>query len=387
MPLTFIDSLGFHRGRLSDYVAAVNTLATTIFGSSTDLSPEALDTQYLAGFAQMLADDAELAEAVYNGRSRAGAIGAGLKRLVRLNGVTAKSAGFAIAGITVSGTGGTVIPIGSLVGSDFNKAAIFQTLATITVGTPLATDQVRAVTPGPLPSGVGGIGDLIHPLMVISGWTGVTNPAPSSAGTNAETDPELRSRDEASVALPSQGIIDGLVAALRQTANVSLAEVFENSGETTDANGLPAHSINAIVKGGSSADIAAALWLKKSLGVTQVGANSQDVIDTQGIAHTMRWDQPISVSVYVVVTFASAVSGTVQTQIKTAIVAWGLANSGIGGDVAWSDLFTPINTVVPGLGVNSIAVGSAPSPTAFVNLAIAFNALAGWDASRITVLP
>jgi uncharacterized phage protein gp47/JayE len=387
MAITFISATGFTRGRLADYLAADQASMQAIFGSAIDLTPESIDGQFLAALAEAKADLASLAEAVYNTRSRAGAIGAALSRLARLNGVTRKSAGFSIASITVTGTGGTVIPQGSLVGSHAVPSATFQTLATITVGTPLPTDQVEAVVAGPLPAGAGGAGDLTVPLTVIAGWTGVTNAAPASAGTLAETDPELRARDEASVALPSQGILDGLVAALLAVPNVTQAIVPENPTGVTDSNGLPPHSINAIVKGGASTDIANALWLKKSLGVTQVGVSSQVITDSQGFPHTMRWDTQTDVPIYVVVTLATPVSSGTKTAIQNAIKAWGDANSFIGVGIGWTQIFVPLFTV-PGLPfVSSVAIGTAPSPPIATNVTVAFNALASFDTSRITVNP
>src|SRR6185369_16646981 len=331
------------------------------------------DGQLIGVFAEMIADSDALAEAVFNGRSAAGARGAALARLALLNGVIKKGAQFSTVPIVLTGTTGTVIPAGSLIATletDPNVVpSVFATTTTLTLVSGTASGTAQATTAGPVHAAAT---KLSVPLTVISGWTGVSNPVDATLGSFQETDLELRSRRAASVALPSQGILDGLFAALSQVANVDHVAVYENPDDTVDGNGLPPHSINAIVDGGSAADIAQAMWIKKSLGVTQVGAVTQDVTDTQGRTHTMRWDVPLPTNVYVVVTMAAAVGAATKTAIQNAIADDGTATATIGGDVIWARLFVPISTV-PGVinSVVSVFLGSAPGPTSEANLIIA----------------
>lgn len=383
MALTFIDDTGFTRARLDQRLAALTSAVRAIFGTDIDLSPESPDGQLLGVFAELISDADSLAEAVYNGRSPGGARGAALARLSLLNGVIKKSAQFSTVTLSVTGTNGTVIPIGSLVGHATDSTIVFQTTAAMTISGGVATGAARSSTAGPVRAG---IGTLTARLIVISGWATVTNAADATVGQFEETDPALRTRRAASVALPSQGILDGLEAALAQTADVIHAKVYENPEETVDANGLPPHSINAIVDGGAAADIGLALWLKKSLGVTQVGAQTQVITDVQGFAHTMRWDTPLPVTVYVTVQLDVPVGSATKATIAAAIVAYGDDASDIGADVEWFKLSNPINSV-PGLSVAAVFLGSSPGPTLQANLAVAFNAIATWDAARINVTP
>lgn len=383
MALTFIDDEGFHRARLDERLAALTSAIQAIVGTDKDLSPESVDGQLIGVFAEMISDSDQLAEAVFNGRSAAGARGAALARLALLNGVVKKSAQFSTVPIVLTGTTGTVIPAGSLIASQDDATAVFETTTTMTLVLGTASGTARATSVGPVSVAATRLSVL---LTVISGWTGASNPVDATRGSFTETDPALRTRRFASVAIPSQGIVDGLFAALAQLDDVEHVAVYENPEDTVDANGLPPHSINAIVDGGAAADIGNALWLKKSMGVTQVGSHTQDITDTQGIVHTMRWNQPTPVNVYIIVTLDTTVGAGTKTAIKDALVSYGNANAGIGVDVTWSRLFIPINSV-PGLNVLSVFLGSAPSPTLQANLAVAFNALAGFDAARISVVP
>jgi len=381
--VTTIDDIGFHRTRLDQRLADLKSAYLAVYGSDCDLSPESPDGQIIAAWAEVIADHDELLEAVYNGRSAAGARGAALSRLAQLNGVTRHAASFSIVDITLTGTNGTLVPAGSLISTTETPAATFATVADVTIGASPTAGQARATASGPVHAPAG---TLTNRLTVIAGWTGVTNAADASIGSFEETDAELRARRLASVALPSQGILDGLFAALAQVDDVSHVAVYENPSDSVDSDGLPPHSVNAVVDGGSAADIALAMWTHKSLGVTLVGAQTQDVPDTQGIAHAMRWDVPAPTLIYVTVQLASTVGSSTKSAIRDAVAAYGDANSQIGGDVIWSQLFIPVNSV-PGLNVLAIFVGTAPSPATQANVVIAFNAIARWDISRIDVTP
>lgn len=371
---------GFVRTRLDERLATLEAAVRGIFGADIDLSAESPDGQLLGVFAEAIADCDELAEAVYNARSAAGARGAGLSRLVKLNGVTRKSSQFSTATVTLGGTPGIVIPAGSLVGNSIDPTVVFETVGSNTIGGGGTVNaSMRATVAGPLRANAG---TLTAVITVISGWNTAVNGLDAALGTNGEPDPALRLRRSASVALPSQGILDGLYAALVGVEDVTRVAVYENPTDIVDENGLPRHSINVIVQGGTEADIAFAIWLKKSVGVTQVGSVTHDVVDVQGISHTMRFDRPIDAPIWISIQTVNALGIETATIIQDAIIAWGDANSKIGGDVIWSQLFIPINTV-PGLDILNVFVGLAPSPDLQANVSIPFNALASWVRENI----
>jgi len=378
--MSAITDTGFVRTRLDERLATLEAAVRGIFGADIDLSPESPDGQLLGVFAEAIADCDELAEAIYNARSAAGARGAGLSRLVKLNGVTRKSAQFSTATVTLGGTPGVVIPSGSLVGNSVDPTVVFETVAPNTIGGGGTVNaSMRATQAGPLH---GLAGTLTAVITVINGWNTAVNGSDAALGTTGETDPTLRLRRSASVALPSQGILDGLYAALVGVENVTRAAVYENPTDVVDDNGLPRHSINVIVQGGADADIANAIWLKKSVGVTQVGSVTHAVVDVQGISHAMSFDRPIDAPIWITIQTHLALGAETMVIIQDAIVAWGEANSTIGGDVIWSQLFIPINTV-PGLDIVNLFVGLAESPGTQANVVIPFNALATWDRDRI----
>jgi uncharacterized phage protein gp47/JayE len=398
MSAPFIDDTGFHPLGLDGWIALVKSDYQAIYGTdfTSDSFDNSPDGQWLTNKASRLNDLEQLLMQVYLGRSPAGAVGAGLSRLVMLNGIARKAAQYSTAPATLSGTPGTVVPINSLVGSDSDSTKpAFKTTTALTIGSGgTVNGQVRCTVAGPIPAITG---ELSVPLTVVSGWTGVTNTANAAPGSNVEADPILRARRAASVAMPSQSLRDGLEAALRNLPGVTDARVYENDTGAPDRNGQPPHSIRAIVNGGADADIARAIAVKASMGVTKVGARSLDVFDLLGEPHTMWWDVPSQVNVYVTIKLDHLPPnrGRLQQQFGDAIVAYyaldGDLPALIGNSIYWSDILTPVNalglTGRKGLpAITAIHLGATPNPNSQIDLGVPVDAIAVFDQSRIQVV-
>ena len=132
------------------------------------------------------------------------------------------------------------------------------------------------------------------------GVTTVNNPSTSSdlIGTNEETDAQLRIRHDQSFNLASTGMSDAMESALRNLGDVLDAYVVENDTGGTVA-GIPANSIWAIVRGGTSLEIAAAIYAKKSPGCGMTGALTQAIARPNGQSFTARWDGALSQPLYI----------------------------------------------------------------------------------------
>lgn len=389
MAVVTIGDTGLVRQRLDEILAGLNSQIQSIFGADFSVDPESPEGQMIGAFAEATSDLAQLVELVYLARSPASASGAALSRLVRLNSITRKPAVFSTATVTISGDSGTVIPAGSIVQSTSLPVTSWLTASDVTIpgaGTGSVDVQVVCSATGPVHAGAGTLGKI---GTVISGWNGVTNAAAASPGQDEETDAALRIRRARSVAIGSQGIPDGLLGAILNIDGVISARVFENPLDVTDGLGLPPHSIQAVVAGGADSDIAEAIFLKRSMGVTMVGASTANVTDSQGKLQTMAWDRPAQVPIYVTVNLSGAVPTGTKNAIKAALVAAGDADLAIGGSVIWSALFGPVLGVVAGTGVSitSIWLGTAPSPTLQQDATIAVTSIASWDATNINVLP
>lgn len=398
MSAPYIDDTGFHAFGLANWQAQLEALWQTAFGSAIDLSATGPDGQLIGGLTGFFTDLEQLLELEYLARSPSGARGAGLSRLVELNGIARKAAQFSTAPVTLNGTPGTVIASGSLVGSNVDSTKPpWATTTTLTIGGGgTVTGTVQCTVSGPV-SANGSPPELTVILTVISGWTSVTNTSAAAPGLQVEADPALRARRAASVAMPSQALSDGLEAALLNLAGVTDAVVYLNNTGATDGKGLPAHSVNAIVLGGSASDIANTIWVKSSMGVTKVGVQTFTIVDTQGNPQLMQWDVPTDLDAYITIKLDRTPTNIayIQAQFGAAIVAYysvdGDLPARIGQNIFWADILTPVNalglTGRQGLpSITNVFLGSAPTPVTQADLVVLYNQLAVLDTSRILVV-
>ena len=409
--MSYIDSAGFHRTSRSEILANLQASYQGLYGATADFSEGTPDGKFLGIFADAIDEATGLLETAYRSCSPSSAIGAALARLSLINGLKRETAQSSSTLETLTGTPGTVIPAGSLIGNVTNPTAIYATDSLVTIGSGGTVDvSVTATTTGAVP---GAAGDISKILTVIPGWATATNAADVSQGNGGETDVALRIRRAASVALPSQGIVDGLEATLLALPNVTQVRVRENPEDTTqilpDGGTLVAHAVEVMVVGGDTTDIANAIWLKKSMGVTTVGGHTETVLDTQGFAHDINFDIPgegiIDEPVYVAIHATPALGSGVQTAIQNAIVAWsegllqldgtilqvGQAPTGpvyppirLGGGVRWSQIFAPINSVGGAVFITEVDLGLTASPTLQTDIPAFYNQLPTFSVGNIT---
>lgn len=374
---------GFALETLLQRIAALQASFQAIFGPDINLDPNSIDGETLGIFAESAANLDLLAQTIYQSFDPSQATGAALARLVLLNGINKDLGTFSLVALTCTGTSGTLIGAGSLVNSA-DGTSQWATLDDATIGDGGTVVISAACTLiGPVVAAANALTVIATPLY---GWQTVTNATAAIAGSNTETDEALRARRNQSTATPSQGIIDGIYGAILNIEGITAAVLYENPSDTTDGNGLPSHSMNLVVQGGAATDIGNALWRKRSVGSTQVGAQAVIIEDSFGNPHQMNFDVPTEIEIYVIVN-GNQLPGYPSdgtTEIQNAIVAWALANLSIGDEVVQSGLYTPINTI-PGVSITSVYIGTAPAPSSTANIAIAFNAIASFDPSRITV--
>lgn len=220
----------------------------------------------------------------------------------------------------------------------------------------------------------------------ISGWDSVSNLIAATTGRLTETDEELRERFRNSKFFQSQNIIEGILDALKNVAGVTDAIVYENDTGVVDSLGIPAHSFLPIVLGGLPSDIAQAIWENKPTGIPSIGNTTVQIPDSQGFLHSISYKQPTEVPVYIDMTISSlgTMPGDADAQVKQKLVDYSDKNQFIGDDVIYSRLYTPINSV-PGFTVNSLTIGTAPSPVGMANITIDYDEVGVITADNITV--
>jgi uncharacterized phage protein gp47/JayE len=222
----------------------------------------------------------------------------------------------------------------------------------------------------------------------IAGWDSVVNPVAATTGRLTETDEELRERFRNSKFFQSQNILEGIIDALFNVQGVVDVAVYENDTDVVDINGVPGHSFLPIVLGGLPSDIAEAIWENKPTGIPSVGDTTVQIADSQGFLHNISYRQPDEVPIYITMTIEDlgGMPGDAPAQIKQNLVNYSDATLFIGTDVVYSRLYTPINSV-GGFAVNSLFIGTSPSPVGTANIVIDFDQVATISADNIIVTP
>lgn len=261
----------------------------------------------------------------------------------------------------------------------------FSNLSAQTIGSPFnfACDTPGAVSPE--------IGKITQIPLTYAGWTSVSNNVPAAVGRDAETDIALRQRWSNSVFARSMAMVDSIAAAVYQNVEgVTVCMVLENDTDNTDADGRPPHSIECIVAGGAKADIAKQIWLKKAPGISTYGSQSADVTDSQGIIHTMRFNRPAEIKIWMKVIIMEnpeeELPGAGPAEIQSAIVEKG-ASQRIGEDVVLQKYFAAVFAATKGVGYINLTAcaGNTEGTYSASNIVISPRQVAVFDKSRITV--
>jgi uncharacterized phage protein gp47/JayE len=211
-------------------------------------------------------------------------------------------------------------------------------------------------------------------------------------GAAAENDSELRIRQRQSVALPSKTPFDALDGAIANITGVTRHKLYENDTGSQDANGLPGHSVAAIVDGGDVNIIARVIQGKKGQGVSTFGSTAVSVQDNWDNPHIISFSRSAPVPVYVAIVLKVFTGYTTQVgnDIKAAITAY-INSLDIGDDLLLSRVYSPANLGVVSGGesryydINSLQIGRSASAIAPANIVTAYNEAVTCSVDNITI--
>lgn len=383
--LVFIDDSGFHVADYEDFLTYHQDAFKTIYGQDINLDADSQDGQLCAHFAQTNYDLAMICAATFNNYSPSTAAGEGLSRQVKINGIKRQSATKSTVDLLITGTAGTGINNGQVKDASDNTW-ILPSLITIPVDGTI-TVTATAENDGPIRAAVNTVTKIATPT---EGWISVTNPSEAVPGRETETDAELRARQTQSTSLPAVGPLVSIKGNVLSVAGVTQAEVYENDTDETDSNGIPAHSICAVVEGGDSQAIAETLRRFKAVGVGTYGTTHITVTDEQSVPIVINFFRPTIIHVKVKVTLRplTGYSSTYADEIKQEIIEY-INSLGIGSTVYLSKLYVPANLVASdhdsSFDVVGITIGKGDGDQQTANITAAFNELPYTENSYIEV--
>ncbi len=374
-----------------DYQTVLDTITgyfQQIYGLDAYLEPDSKDGQMVAMVALAIHDANNTAISVYRSFSPATALGDALTSNVKINGITRRAATNSTVDLLLTGTVGTPITNGSV--RDTNSV-IWNLPATVVIGTDgTVVATATCANSGAVAAVAGSVNGINTPTR---GWASVTNPLAATVGIAAETDAELRVRQSQSVALASLTPFDAVDGAIANVEGVTRHKLFENDTETTDANGLPAHSISAIVEGGDATEIANTIRSTKGQGVSTYGTTAVIVTDKYGNPYTIRFSRPVDVPIYVSITIQALTgySSQVGDEIKAAVAAY-INSLAIGDGVLLSRVYSPANLGVVSGGnaryydIMELLIGRTVEGVAAANVVLAYDESASCSVDNIALV-
>lgn len=262
-------------------------------------------------------------------------------------------------------------------------------IASFTVSINLSIEKViklgvaQDVVVGPFPQTAMSIDTISVP---IAGWDSVINPVAATTGRLQETDPELRERFRNSKFVQSANILESLIDALTNVAGVTDVKVYENDTDLVSLEGVPAKSFMPIVLGGLPTDIGNAIWQNKPTGISSTGDTTVQIVDSLSFVHNISYKRPEEVPIYITIDISSIgdLAGDAAATIRQNVVNYGDTTCFIGDDVVYSRFYTPVNAV-PGHMVNSMTIGTSPSPVGMSNIVIDFDQVATFLPANVIV--
>lgn len=298
---------------------------------------------------------------------------------------------------TCMGLVGAVIPAGSI--AQDSSGYRYASIADATIP-PTGTVNVdfQCLTTGPISCPIGALNTIYK---AVTGWDSVTNPAAGTPGADVESRADFEFRRRNSVAGNAVNSPQSIYARVLGVPGVLDAYVIDNPLGTSVNKGstnypVAAHSVYVAVAGGSAADVAAAIWNKKSLGCNYNGDTSFTVFDTEGYdqpypSYVVTWQTPAAIPVYFTAQIANnpALPADIATLIKNAIVdAFNGTDGGtrarIGAVLYAGRYYAGVAAIDSNVEIFSILLGST-SPGAGTSLAVGIDQRPTLDPANITV--
>lgn len=383
--LVSVDATGFKHPDYPTVLEYLKNEYRAIYGADVYLEADSQDGQWISILALSMYETMMVASAVYNSFSPLTAQTDALSRNVKINGIARRAATFSTVDLRVVGQSGTRVLNGQAE-DVLGQKWILQPDFTIN-GAGEVTVTARAEKIGAVKAQPNTINKIATPTR---GWQSVNNLTAAVEGVPVETDAELRRRQTVSVAIPAQSPLESIIGAVASLEGVARYRGYENDSNTTDSDGIPAHSIAMVVEGGVAQEIGDTIAQKKTPGTGTHGTTSVTTTDKFGVQNVIKFFRPTAATIGVEVT-ATALGGYLNdyaNRIKQAVVNY-IEGLEIGDDVLITKLYVPAN--LPGdpagatYDITQIRIKKNAGSFGTSNITLAFNEVAECTINDVVV--
>jgi hypothetical protein len=387
MPAPFgVTPTGFNRPTQREIIALMEQDQLAEMDSDLDVSPDGTLGQLNGIYSRPIDKLWQELETIFHAFDPDAAEDLLLTFLAKLTGTERRAAASSETPCTIVADEGTIIEAGvnfaSVAGKPDIRFTPKETFTAVGAG-PYNNVIFRSEETGPVEAPAGFLTVIATP---VSGWTSITNSGDATGGRVADEDPTVRLRREQQLTRAGSSTLDAIRADLLAIDEIEHVEMFENVKDTSDSNGLPPHTYEAVIWDGSppaaSDDaIAQVLWDSNH---RSFGSSSGTATDANGIAQPMRFTRSTAKQVYLI--FDMDVDGAfVDADFRAAVAEQANAIHNTGADVFATRLIA-LAWAQPGVtNVHSVKLGFAPTPTLSLDLTVAIREIARFDSGNISV--
>lgn len=327
---------------LEEIVERVSQEYKNIYGQDINVAQDSPDGQRIGIEAKARADMQAFALDLYNSLDPDLARSVSLDRIIKICGITRRPATRSTWDIDVTTDRSLTLSADYTIIDDLGQSWFVPQDVALSAGTTAVT--FRALDFGSVSNTAGAA---LEQATVVLGVTALSAPGNPVIGSDEETDAELRRRRNLSLQNPSYSTVGGMFARLANTPGVLDVQVYENDTDVYDAvRDIKAHTIWAVVEGGTLEDIAETMAKNKTGGTGLKGDVTQVYNETRirpngttfVVPHTMKFDRPVIANLFVNVTATRKVSGD---PVDTVLIAQRLAAAdfAIGEEAVASELY------------------------------------------------
>ncbi len=193
----------------------------------------------------------------------------------------------------------------------------------------------------------------------VIGWNGVSNRLPGTPGQERESDAALRRRYTQGVFRLGAAVPSALRANLEQVPGVKRVRVVENDTNSTDAEGRPAHSFEAIVEGGVDVQIAKVVYNNKPAGIASYGTTTISYEDSNGLLSLIKFTRPVAQVIWIKYTIVNTTEEIrpidYQARVARAMVEFGKILT--PGDNVYMGRLAAVASGIPGIARITVTAG------------------------------
>lgn len=374
----YIGENGIVTQSLNEILEDLKTQFLNIYPTA-NLEQNTPDGQWINILAQEKKDIMDFITGIYNNLDTDTTTGIPQQILYKLNGLEIKAYGYSYVYVNVTvnqavtlqgldadinnadGTGFTVTDTSG------NRWILADTQTPTEAGTYLY--NFRAADLGEIKSAINTITVM---ETILPGVTGVNNPAANYiTGGIGESASQFRVRRSRSVTMPSQGFADSIEAQLLTFDDITEARVYDNITNSIDANGIPAHGVWVVVRGGNDEEIGKVIYNNISPGIPMktAGCTPVSVIRPNGNTATVYYGSArpadLYVDIYIKIISGSPDEDYVKSQLEAMSFEIGQAAEAINIAVVVKDAIGEIGTPYDvGVSLTSGSYTEIVSPSA-----------------------